>query len=97
MISNGNGTEWGAIRSCLITNMITDRIERHEVLLPINHNFNKICDIVGSFLNQNTRNLTIFFASSEKKNHLSARVMARTVVLNGTIKAEIRELIANQI
>ena len=51
-----------------ITSMITDRMERHEVLLPINHNFNKICDIVGSFLNQNTRNLTIFFASSEKKN-----------------------------
>ena len=30
---------------CLITSMITDRIGRHEVLLPINHNFNKICDI----------------------------------------------------
>ena len=60
MISSGKRTEWGAIRSCLITNMITDRVERHEVLLPINHNFNKICDIVGSFLNQNT-------ASSEKK------------------------------
>ena len=25
---------------CLITSMITDRIGRHEVLLPINHNFN---------------------------------------------------------
>ena len=30
---------------CLITSMITDRIGRDEVLLPINHNFNKICDI----------------------------------------------------
>ena len=30
---------------CLITSMITNRIGRHEVLLPINHNFNKICDI----------------------------------------------------
>ena len=30
---------------CLITSMITDRIGRHEILLPINHNFNKICDI----------------------------------------------------
>jgi len=29
----------------LITSMITDRIGRHEVLLPINHNFNKICDM----------------------------------------------------
>ena len=28
----------------MITSMITDRIGRHEVLLPINHNFNKICD-----------------------------------------------------
>ena len=47
--------------------MITDQIERHEVLLPI-ITLNKICDIVGSFLNQNTRNLMIFFfASSEKK------------------------------
>ena len=25
--------------------MVTDRIGRHEVLLPINHNFNKICGI----------------------------------------------------
>ena len=34
---------------CLITSMITDWTGRHEVLLPINHNFNKICDILGSF------------------------------------------------
>ena len=32
---------------CLITSMITDRIGRHDVLLPINHNFNKICDIIS--------------------------------------------------
>ena len=63
---------------CLITSMITDRIGRHEVLLPINHNFNKICDILGSFLNQNVRDV---FANSEKNSHLSARVMARTVQL----------------
>ena len=75
--------------------MITDRIGRHEVLLPINHNINKICDIRGYFLNQNTRNSKFCFASSEKKCHLSARVMARTVqlltvLLNCPIKAEIR-------
>ena len=52
---------------CLITSMITDRIGQHEVLLPINHNFNKICDIIGYFLNQNTRNSKFCFASSEKK------------------------------
>ena len=66
---------------CLITSMITDRIGRHEVLLPINHNFNKICNIIGYFLNQNIRNSKFCFASSEKKSHLSARVMARTVQL----------------
>ena len=68
---------------CLITSMITDRIGRHEVpLLPINHNFNKIYDTIGYFLNQNTRHSKFCFASSEKKkSHLSARVMARTVQL----------------
>ena len=66
---------------CLITSMITDRIGRHKVLLPINHNFNKICDIIGYFLNQSTRNSKFCFASSEKKSHLSAGVMARTVQL----------------
>ena len=56
IISNGNRAELSPIQSviirvinkspiCLITSMITDRIGRHEVLLPINHNFNKICDI----------------------------------------------------
>ena len=30
---------------CLITSMITDRIGRHEVLLPINHIYNKIREI----------------------------------------------------
>ena len=72
--------------------MITDRIGRHEVLLPINHNFNKICDTIGYFLNQNIRNSKVCFVSSEKKkkSHLSARVMARTVLLNCPIKAEIR-------
>ena len=52
---------------CLTTSMITDRIGRHEVLLPINHNFNKICDIIAYFLNQSTRNSKFCFASSEKK------------------------------
>ena len=53
---------------CLITSMITDQIGRHEVLLPINHNFNKICDIKPHFLNQNTRNSKFCFARSEKKS-----------------------------
>ena len=49
-ISNGNGTEWSPIRSVIIrviikslfiTSIITDRIGRYEVLLPIKHkNYN---------------------------------------------------------
>ena len=69
--------------------MITDRIGRHEVLLPINHNFNKICDIISYFLNQNTRNSKFCFASSWRvlSNYLG---MTRTVLSNCPIKAEIR-------
>ena len=71
---------------CLITSMITDRIGRHEVLLPINHNFNKICDIIGYFFNQNPRNFKFRFASSEtEKSFKSARDGAYC-----PIKAEIR-------
>ena len=32
---------------CLITSMITDQIGRQKVLLPINHNYNNICDSLG--------------------------------------------------
>ena len=69
----------------------------HKAKLPINHNFNKICDILGSFFNQNTRNSERFFASSEKKSHLSARVMARTVLLTVQLGLKSGQLIANQI
>ena len=48
MISNGNRTEWSPIQSVIIRliaresdlfimSMITDRIGRHKVLIPINH------------------------------------------------------------
>ena len=58
LINKGNRTKWSLIRSvshisdlrgspiCLITSIITDRIGRLEVLLPINHSYNKICDIL---------------------------------------------------
>ena len=52
---------------CLITSMITDRIGRHEVLLRINHKFSKMCDMIGYFLNQNTRISKFCFANSLKK------------------------------
>ena len=59
-IFNSNRTEWSPViirvinkisgRSiCLITSMITGRIGGHEVLPKFNHNFNKICDILGFF------------------------------------------------
>ena len=67
---------------CLITSMITDRIGRHEVLLPINHNFNKICDSIGyNFFKPKHKKFQEFFASNEKKSPLSTHVMARTVQL----------------
>ena len=64
----------------LITSMITDRIGRHKVLLLINHNHNKICDIL-SLLKIKTQNIRGFFASNEKQNHSSARAIERTVQL----------------
>ena len=63
VIYNGDRTECSPIRSvvirivqprngslcCLITSMITDRIGRHKVLLPINHNYNKGCYVLSYF------------------------------------------------
>ena len=40
-VINKIGQPHSGSRICLITRMITVRIGRHEVLLPINHNFNK--------------------------------------------------------
>ena len=58
---------------CLITSIITDWIGRHEVLFPINHNFNKICDIYGPFFKIKTEEIPIFFSSNEKKPFKRAR------------------------
>ena len=66
-VSNGNRTEWSPIRSLII------RVSN-------NHNFNKICDILSSFLIK-TQEIPRFFLLAVKKSHLSARVMARTVQL----------------
>ena len=65
-VINKMGQPRGGSAICQITSMNTDRIGRHEVLLSINHNYNKICDILG-VLNQNTRNSEICFSNSEKK------------------------------
>ena len=47
---------------CLITSMISDRIGRHEVLLPIiNHNYNKIGYILDFFLIKTQEIPRVFF------------------------------------
>ena len=66
---------------CLITSTITNRIGRHEVLLPINHNYHKIYYISGFFLIKTQEIASVFFASSEKKPFKRARAMAGTVRL----------------
>ena len=48
---------------CLITSMITDRIGRYDVLLPINHNLNKICNIAGYFFESKHKKFDILFCS----------------------------------
>ena len=90
---------------CLITSVITDRTERHEVLLPINHNYNKICDILGILKLKHKKIPRVFFLLAEKKCHLSARLqwcvlsnhlgMTRTVLLHCPIKVMLHETIRN--
>ena len=46
--------------------MITARIGRHEVLVPVNHNYNKICDILG-FLKLKHKKMRDFFCYQWKK------------------------------
>ena len=82
--------------------MITDRVGRHEVLLLIDHNYNKICDIIGIF--KLKQKIPRVFAGREK-SHLSARVrwcvlsnnlgMTRTVLLHCPIKVMLHETIRN--
>ena len=57
---------------CLITSMITDRIGGHEVLLSINHNFNKICIIIESFNKEDTLSdiINAFFPLVSRKYFL---------------------------
>jgi len=46
--------------------MITDRIGRHKVLLLINHNHNKICDILN-LLKIKTQNIRGFLQAVKNK------------------------------
>ena len=47
--------------------MITDQIGLRSDLLPINHNFNKICDIWGSFLIKRQEIPRFFLLAVKKK------------------------------
>ena len=68
--------------------MITDRIGCHKVLLPIIHNRNKICDVLGFFKIQ-TKEIPRVFFPAVKKGHLSVHERC-TVLLHCPISAEIR-------
>ena len=67
MSDNQNQSTASQESDLLITSMITDRIGQHEVPLPIIHNYNKICDIIGSYLIKTQIPRVLFFASSIKK------------------------------
>ena len=72
--------------------MITDRIWRHEVLLPINQNYIKICDSF-SFFKIKTQDFLFreFLPAVEKKNQSSARAQWR-VLSNYLAKGKIMEV-----
>ena len=66
---------------CLITSMLTDRIGRHEVMLPINHNYNKICDVLA-LLNKKHKKFQEFSCLQENKKPFKCTcAMVRTVLL----------------
>ena len=61
--------------------MITDRIGQCEVLIPISHNYNKICEILGLFINLKHKKFqVIFLLVGEKEPFKCASVMVRTVL-----------------
>ena len=71
--------------------MITDRIGQHEVLIPINHNYNNICEILGFFINlQHKKFQEVFLLVGGKQPFKRMSVMMRTVLLHCPISAEIR-------
>ena len=53
--------------------MITDRIERHEVLLPKNHNYDKICDVLA-LLKIKTQEIPRVFLLAGKQKPLQVLV-----------------------
>ena len=55
----------------LITSIIIiDRIGRHEVLLPINHNYDKICDIlIVALINKKHFEWGVYWKEGAKSHH----------------------------
>ena len=61
--------------------MITDRIGQHKLLLPINHNYSKSCDMLG-LLKIKTQEIPRDFLLAEKKKPLKcACAIAHSVQL----------------
>ena len=92
-VYNGNRTEWSPIRSVImwvidrivrgrlisfkIICMITDRIGPNEVLLQINHNYNKICDVLALLKIKTQEIPRVFLLVVKKKPFKCAHVIAR--------------------
>ena len=87
MISNGNRTEWSPIRSVIIR--VINKIGRPRSGSPICLITTKFV-IYRALFKSKHKKFQDFSLTMKKKSHLSARVMARTVLLNCPIKAEIR-------
>ena len=71
-VTNKIGRPCSGSPICLITSMITDQIGQQEVLLPVNHNYTKICYILGLFLIKTQEIRRVFFLNvAVKKSHLN--------------------------
>ena len=102
-MNNGNRTEWSPIRLNLTKSdncIAGGRFGWHKVLLPINHNYDKICDILGFFKLKHKKFQEFFFPLAVKKSHWSARLlwhvqsnhlgMSHTVLLHCPVSTEIK-------
>ena len=77
-VINKIARQHGGSPICLIVSKITDRIGWHKVLLPINHNYDKICDFLGFFKSKHKK-FREFFASSEKKKAGTVQLLRHDV------------------
>ena len=59
--------------------MITDRIGQHEVLIPINRNYDKICEILGFFINLKHKKFQVIFLLVGEKQPFKVSVKENEV------------------